>query len=108
MGRWQFHSARELVRLDEARLGAIRQADVPTIPPELCVYIEALTGFILMYHTAQMVSTLCYSHRAAWLESGSESGNGRQSTHSKVRGLGEEPLTPQVQLSGQPVITSSQ
>lgn len=98
MGRWLFQSARELVKFYEAHLGAIRQ-DLLTFLPELCIYIEALTGFIHIYHTVQMASTPHYTHKVAWLQCGSEGRNGRHSMHSKDRGLGEEPLIPQVQLS---------
>lgn len=68
----------------------------------LKVYIEALTGHVYR----PMVSTTHYFLKVAFLES-SYSGNSRRSEHSKDRGWGEEPLSAQVQLKVQPVVTSS-
>ena len=59
-------------------------------------------------YTIQMVSTKLCSFKSAFLETALNYGNSEQSTHSKDRGMGKQPLTAWGQLMGQQVVMSSQ
>lgn len=65
----------------------------------LKVYVEALTGFSLIYHPNGLSNTLPF--QACILEISSGYGNGRQDIHSEAMGEGKEPPITQVHLEGQ-------
>lgn len=94
MGGWLNKQGNLLTRLV---LGGHKKNSFPTCPPESNFYIEALSAFSHLYGPDSLHPTFLSQ---GWiLAAASESGEGKQITHSKDRGVVGEPLVAWVWLT---------
>lgn len=85
---------------------ATRWVNLCTLPSNLKSHTEALTGFSHVCRPDGLSTT--FLSQGYVLGANSGSGEGKHTAHSQDRIKGKEPEVAEIQLTGQPTVTSSQ